>query len=249
MIHPTAIIAPGATIADDVHIGPFCRVGGDAVLGSGTRLEAHVILEGPVTLEENVRLFSFVKIGNGRCPVRVGARTFVREFCQIGTQSDADTPVTIAQDNFIMAYVQLFPGVTLGPNCVLTNAVTMHANAGCEERVIIGGLSSVAAGCTVGTGVMVGGASNLRKDVPPFCLVEGNPASVRGLNIIGLRRRFPDKGDIESVKNSFKKLYRGFDRHTAAALAQTLQNPQAKRFADFVAAHRCDTENKDTPHA
>ena len=241
MIHPTAIIAPGARIADGVHIGPFCRIGGDAVLGSGARLEAHVILEGPVALEENVRLFSFVKIGNGRCPVRVGARTFVREFCQIGTQSDAATPVEIAQDNFIMAYVQLFPGVRLGANCVLTNAVTLNENAGCEERVIIGGLSSVAEGCTIGTGVMVGGASNLTRDVPPFCLVEGNPATVRGLNIIGLRRRFPDKGDIESVKSSFKKLYRTFDRNAAAALAGTLENPQAKRFADFVAAHRCGT--------
>jgi UDP-N-acetylglucosamine acyltransferase len=241
MIHPTAVIAPEARIAPDVRIGPFCRIGKNAVIGSGTSLEAHVILEGPVTLEENVRLFSFVKIGNGRGPVRVGARTFVREFCQIGTQSDADAPVVIAQDNFIMAYVQLFPGVSLGANCVLTNAVTLYENAGCEERVIIGGLSSVAAGCTVGTGVMVGGASNLLCDVPPFCLAEGNPATVRGLNIIGLRRRFPDKGDIESVKRSFKKLYRGFDAQSAAALADTLENPQAKRFATFVAAHRCGT--------
>ena len=241
MIHPTTIIAQGARIADSVHIGPFCQIGPSAVIAEGVRLEAHVILEGPVTLEENVRLFSFVKIGNGRCPVRIGARTFVREFCQIGTQTDAETAVEIAQDNFIMAYVQLFPGVSLGPNCVLTNAVTMHENARCEERVILGGLSSVSEGCTIGTGVMVGGASNLQKDVPPFCLVEGNPASVRGLNIIGLRRRFPDKNDIESVKSSFKKLYRSFDREAAAELADTIDNPQARRFAAFVAAYRCGT--------
>jgi UDP-N-acetylglucosamine acyltransferase len=239
MIHPSAIIEPGAQVASDAHIGPFCRIGKDAVIGSGVRLEAHVILEGPVTLEANVRLFSFVKLGNGQCPVRIGERTFVREFCQFGTQSEDASPIDVARDNFIMAYVQLFPGVTLGPNCILTNAVTMQENAGCEERVIVGGLSSVAAGCTIGTGVMVGGASNLTRDVPPFCLVEGNPATVRGLNIIGLRRRFPDKVDIESVKSSFKKLYRGFDPHAAAALSDTIDNPQAKRFADFVAAHRC----------
>jgi UDP-N-acetylglucosamine acyltransferase len=240
MIHPSAVIEPGAQVAPDVRIGPFCHIGAQSVIKSGVKIEAHVITEGPVTLEENVRLFSFVKVGNGRCPVRIGAGTFIREFGQIGTQNDSSAAVDIAAENFIMAYVQLFPGVTLGANCVLTNAVTMLEGARCEERVILGGLSSVAEGCTVGTGVMVGGASNLKCDVPPFCIAEGNPAAVRGLNIIGLRRRFPDKSDIVSVKSSFKKLYRGFDRNAAAALALHLENPQAKRFADFVAAHRCN---------
>jgi len=239
MIHPTAVIAPGARIAEGVRIGPFCRIGGQVVIEENVALEAHVIVEGPVTLEAGVRLFSFVKIGNGLAPVTVGNRSVLREFCQVATQSDADTPVRIAPDNFLMAYVQLFPGVNLGPNCVLTNTVTLFENAACEERVIVGGLSSIESGCTIGTGVMVGGASRLAYDVPPFCLVEGNPGSVRGLNIIGLRRRFPDREDIESVKRAFKTLYRDFDPASAAALAATLTNPQAKRFAAFVAAHRC----------
>lgn len=239
MIHPTAVIEPGAQIAEGVRIGPFCHIGSQAVLGTDVRLEAHVILEGPVTLEEHVRLFSFVKIGNGHCPVTVGTRGIVREFCQIGNQNDAAAPVVIGPECFIMAYVQLFPGVALGPNCVLTNAVTMEQGSACEERVIIGGLSMVAAECTIGTGVMVGGASNLRQDVPPFCLVEGNPATVRGLNLIGLRRRFGDTEDIESVKRSFKQLHGDFDPSRAATLAADLANPQAVRFARFIAAHRC----------
>jgi len=239
MIHPTAVIEAGAQIASGVRIGPFCRIGREAVIGADARLEAHVILEGPVTLEEDVRLFSFVKIGNGRAPVRVGRRSVVREFCQFATQNDTDDAVEIGAENFIMAYVQLFPGVTLGPNCILTNAVTMLENSACEERVIVGGLSTVAAGCTVGTGVMVGGASNLGNDVPPFCLVEGNPAAVRGLNLIGMRRRFEAREDIESVRRCFRRLYRSFDPQAAAALAENLENPQAKRFAAFIAAHRC----------
>lgn len=239
MIHPTAVIEPGAKVAPNVSIGPFCHVGKDAVIGEGARLEAHVMIRGAVTLAEGVRLFSFVNIGNGYCDVRIGSRTFIREFCQIGTQNDSHAPIVIADDNFIMAYVQLFPGVTLGSHCVLTNAVTMGENSSCEERVIVGGLSSIGSRCAIGTGVMVGGASNLQYDAPPFCLVEGNPAQVRGLNIIGLRRRFPDRNDIESIKNSFKKLYRNFDPQKAAELAENLENPQAKRFADFIAAHRC----------
>lgn len=239
MIHPTSVIETGAVVAPHVQIGPFCHIGAGVTIGAGVRIEANVILEGPVTIEQNVRIFSFAKIGNGVAPVTVGAGTHLREFCQIASQnSDAD-PVTVASGNFIMAYVQLFPGVSLGENCVLTNAVTMQNNSGCEERVIIGGLSTIHATCRIGTGVMVGGASSVRFDLPPFCLVEGNPASVKGLNIIGLRRRFENREDIDSVKESFKKLYRTFDPKAAAAMADTLQNPQAKRFAAFIAAHRC----------
>jgi UDP-N-acetylglucosamine acyltransferase len=242
MIHPTAVVEPGATVAPDVRIGPFSRIGSGVRVGPGVRIEAHTVIEGPVTLEANVRVFSCVKIGNGRCPVTVGANTFIREFSQIGNQTDSDAPLTIAPDNFFMAYVQLFPGVRLGAGCVLTNAVTLLEGARCEERVIVGGLTSVAEGCTIGTGVMVGGASNLRNDVPPFCLVEGNPATVKGLNVIGMRRRFDDSADIESVKRIFKELYDAFDAEQAALIRDTLDNPQAERFAAFIATHRCGTD-------
>ena len=244
MIHPSAFVSAGAVIADGVYIGPFCRIGSGVRIERGVRIEAHTVIEGPVTLEANVRIFSFVKIGNGHCPVTVGENTFIREFCQIGNQTDSDAPLAIAADNFIMAYVQLFPGVSIAERCVLTNAVTLYENARCEERVIVGGLTTVAEGCTVGTGVMVGGASNLHSDVPPFCLVEGNPATVRGLNVIGMRRRFDDSADIESVKRIFKELYNAFDAEDAERLRSRLDNPQAERFAAFIATHRCRRDGK-----
>lgn len=235
MIHPTAIIDAGATIADNVTIGPFCRIGKGAVIRPGAVLQAHVILSGPVTLEENVRLFSFVNIGNGVAPVTVGENTHIREFCQIGNQEDDAVPLTIGKDNFVMAYVQLHPGVTLGDACILTNAVTLQNNVTCEEKVIVGGLSTIEAGNTIGTGVMIGGASYIDHDMPPFCLVEGNHASVKGLNIIGLRRRFENKEDIEAVKAAYKEIFRGgIDKEKASAIAASSTNPHATRLAAFV---------------
>jgi UDP-N-acetylglucosamine acyltransferase len=237
MIHPTAYIDPGASVAEGVAIGPFCRIGKGAVIRSGAVLQAHVILNGPVTLEENVRLFSFVKIGNGTAPVTVGANTHIREFCQIGNQEDDTVPLTIGKDNFIMAYVQLHPGVTLGEACILTNTVTLQKHVACEEKVIVGGLSTVEAGNTIGTGVMVGGASYIDRDMPPFCLVEGNHATVKGLNIIGLRRRFENKEDIEAVKTAYKEIFRGgVDKEKASAIAESGTNPHAVRLAAFVSS-------------
>lgn len=244
MIHPTAVIEPGAQLADGVQIGPFCHIGNAVVLENNVRLEAHVIIAGPVTIESDVRLFSFVKIGNGHCTVRVGTGSHIREFSQIGNQNDSPSPVRLGERSFIMAYTQIFPGVTLGDDCILTNAVTMQEESRCEERVIIGGLSSISERCSIGTGVMVGGASNLTHDIPPFCLAEGNPARVRGLNIIGLKRRFADNEVTQSVKRSFKQLHKNFNADTASELARTLDNPQAKRFAEFIAQHHCESDEK-----
>lgn len=245
MIHPTAVISSDARIDEGVTIGPFCRVGAGTVLETGVILEAHVILNGPIHLESAVHLFSFVNVGNGHASIHIGSRTHIREFAIIGCQNDSKHAIRIAKDNFIMAYVQLYPGVTLGANCVLTNTVTMQEGSRCEERVIIGGLSTVDAGCAIGTGVMVGGASHLTLDVPPFCLVEGNAAEVRGLNIIGLRRRFDDRAIVEGVKRAFKQLYRDFDRDRAAAFAAQTDNPQVRRFAAFIAAHTCTSPSKE----
>lgn len=238
MIHPTALIDPTAVIAPDVTIGPFCQVAAGVELHSGVTLAAHVVIESSVTLGEGVRVFAFAKIG-GRCPVTIGERSTVREFCQLGVQGEGDAPLHVAADVFLMAYTQLYSGVRIGANSILTNTVTLKENAACEERVIIGGLSTLETGCTLGTGIMVGGASQITADMPPFCLIEGNTASIRGLNLIGLRRRFPDKTDIESIKTAFRRVAKGeISRADARMHAESTTNPQAGRFLRFVAEYR-----------
>ncbi len=209
MIHPSAIIHASAQIADDVKIGPFCKVGKDVVIESGCDLQSYAICEEGVILRENVKIFSYSKLGNEKCKIEVGKNTHIREFCLIGTQTKDSDKVNIENDCFIMAYTQLYPGVTLGANSIITNAVTLEENVSTEEKVIIGGLSTVTPNIVIGTGVMIGGASKVDSNLPPFCLVEGNSASVKGLNIVGIRRRFEDKEEIESIKSAFKTIFRG----------------------------------------
>ncbi len=239
MIHTTTIIEDGATIADDVTIGPFCYIGKDVTIASGCQLESNIILKGKLDLANGVRIFSFAAIGNESSTVSIGEKTHIREFTQIGTQESqehTETQVSIGANNFIMGYVQILSGVTLGEYCIITNAVRLHENVTCQDRVIVGGLSTVEANNTLGTGVMIGGASYIDQDMPPFTLVEGNKASIKSLNVIGLRRRLENKEDIEEIKSIFKRILgENIDKELALEISQTHENAYARELAYFVA--------------
>ena len=238
MIHTTAIIEDGASIADGVKIGPFCHVGKDVSLAEGCQLESNVILKGKLTVDKNVRIFSFVAVGHDNSEITIGEKTHIREFSQVGSQESEDAPsnkIVVGANNFLMGYVQILSGVELSDYCILTNAVKLYENVKCEERVIIGGLSSVTANNKLGTGVMIGGASFVDHDMPPFTLVEGNRASVKGLNVIGLRRRLENKDDIEEIKSIFKRILGDeIDKELAQEIAKTHENEYVKRFAEFI---------------
>lgn len=204
-IHKTVIIKDGAKIASDVIIGPFCTIDKDVELKSGCRLESNVILKGKLEVGEDVKIFSFTVIGHDNSDIKIGAKTHIREFCQIGAQESEDetnNKIIIGANNFLMGYVQIFSGVEIGDFSTLTNAVKLYENVKCQERVIVGGFSTIEANNTLGTGVMIGGASVVSHDMPPFTLVEGNRATIKGLNVIGLRRRLENKDDIEEIQEA-----------------------------------------------
>ena len=239
MIHSSAIIEDGAVIADDVTIGAFCHIGKDVTISSGCILEANIVLDGKIFIDENVKIFSFSAIGQQGSNIEIGKNTHIREFTQIGTQGDVNqekNKISIGNDNFIMGYVQIFFGVELGGFCIITNAVKLYENVKCEDRVIIGGLSTIEANNTIGAGVMIGGASYVTHDLPPFTLVEGNRASVKSLNVIGLRRRLENQNQIDEIKSIFKRvLGENVDKELAKEIADTHENEYIKRFVSFIA--------------
>jgi len=238
MIHSSSFIDPSAIIAEDVSIGPFCHIGKNVVIESGCLIASHVVMNDNVTCKANVKIFSYVNLGNHLAKIIIGENTHIREFSLLGTDSENDKTVTIEHDNFIMAYVRLSNGVTLEPHCVITNSVTMLENVTCKEKVIVGGLSTIEANCTIGTGVMIGGASYITKDMPPFTLVEGNSAVVKGLNLVGMRRRFEDRNDIKAIKEAYKAIYRnGIDKKEALKRSEKSQSLYVKQFCDFIARH------------
>lgn len=239
-IHKTTIIEEGAIIAPNVIIGPFCYIGKGVEIKSGSVLESNIILKGKITIDEDVKIFSFAAIGCDDSEIKIGTKTHIREFTQIGTQESEDEKskeIIIGANNFIMGYVQILSGVELGEFCIITNAVRLYENVKCEERVIVGGFSTIQANNKIGTGVMIGGASVVTTDIPPFMLVEGNKATIKGLNVIGLRRRLENKEDIEEIKAIYKKvLGDGTDKTLAQEIAETNENDYIVRLASFIAS-------------
>ena len=235
MIHPTAIIEEGASIAPDVEIGPFCLIGSEVTLKSGVSIASHTTLRGKILIDEDVKIFSHVTMGHATSSISIASKSHIREFVQISTHDDDSAPVSIGKEVFIMAYVQLHAGVSIADRAILTNAVILHKNVECGEKVIVGGLSSIGENLKIGTGVMIGGASHLKSSMPPFSLVEGNPASIKGLNTIGLRRRFENIADIDAIKNAYKSIYKeGVDIQAASDIIAKDANINGVTFAKFV---------------
>jgi len=240
MIHPSAQIAQGAKIADNVQIGPFCHVSRDVTLQSGVILEPHVTLENGVTIGAHSHLYAFVHIGNGKATVTIEKACTIREFTKIGTLSTDNQPIVISADCYIMGYVEIRSGTKIQKGCIITNSVLLDRNSQCQEGVIIGAKATVAQNCTIGRGVMVGGASAVQGDIPPYCLAEGYPdATIRGLNLIGMRRNFEDRESITQVKKSFMHLKKkDFSPLEASHMLPTVNDTHAKRFITFIATHK-----------
>lgn len=252
-IHPTAIVASGAQLADDVVIGPYAIIGEHVCIGARTRVGAHCVIEGHTRIGEDNQIFQFASLGAqpqdkkyAQEPTRleIGDRNTIREFCTFNTGTVQDKGVTrVGSDNWIMAYVHIAHDCQVGNHTILANNATLAGHVHLGDWVIIGGLSGIHQFTHIGAHAMAGFASHISQDVPPFMMVDGNPLAVRGMNLEGLRRRGFSPERIQAVRQIHRVLYReGRTLEAArAALPEIAQRwPQAQSdvqlVLDFLAA-------------
>jgi UDP-N-acetylglucosamine acyltransferase len=217
-IHPTAVVDPQAQIDSSVAIGPYAVIGPGVRIGAGTTVGPHCVIEGRTTMGRDNRIFQFSSIGaipqdkkyaGEPCELVIGDRNLVREFCTFNIGSPGGGGVTrVGDDNWIMAYTHIAHDCQVGNHTTLANNTTMGGHVEIGDWVTVGGLSGIHQFVKVGAHAMVGFASAVSQDVPPFMLVDGNPLTVRGFNVIGLRRRDFSPGRIAAVKQMHKLLYR-----------------------------------------
>ena len=215
-IHPTAIIEEGATIGKDVTIGPFVTISSKATIGDGTVIDAHTVIAGKTTIGKNNHIFSFAAIGTDPQDLKydgeeveliIGDNNKIREFTLLNPGTKGGGSVTkIGDNNLLMGYVHLGHDVIMGNNCILANAVNIAGHVIIGNHVVIGGVTPVHQFVKIGDHVMVGGGSAISQDIPPYCLAEGNRATLRGLNLIGLRRRV-SRDEIDALKVVYKALF------------------------------------------
>ena len=217
-IHPTALVAAGASLDPTVTVGPYTVIGPHVAIGPGTTVGAHCVIEGRTTIGEDNRIFQFASLGAAPQdkkyagePTRlvIGNRNTIREFCtfNLGTAQDKGV-TTIGDDNWIMAYVHIAHDCLVGNQTILANNATLAGHVHVADQAIIGGLTGIHQFVKVGAHVMAGFASHISQDVPPFMMVDGNPLAVRGLNLEGLRRRGFSPARVAGIKQMHRLLYR-----------------------------------------
>jgi UDP-N-acetylglucosamine acyltransferase len=217
-IHPTAIVDPGAQLDSSVTVGPYTLVGPHVKIGAGTTVAGHVMIEGHTTIGRDNRIFQFGSIGAANQDKKyqgeptelvIGDRNTIREFVTLHIGTVQDKAVTrIGDDNWIMAYTHIAHDCVVGNHTTLANTTTLAGHVELGDWVTVGGLTGIHQFVKVGAHAMVGFASAVSQDVPPFMLVDGNPLAVRGINAVGLKRRDFSSGRIAVVKQMHKLLYR-----------------------------------------
>ena len=238
-VHPTALIAPGARIAADAVIGPWCSVGPDVVIEPGVRLVSHVVLDGDTLIGEGAKIYPFCTVGlppqdlkyRGE-PTRtvIGPRTQLREHCTIHRGTVTGSGVTrVGADCLLMAVVHVAHDCELGDGVIVANNVVMGGHVAIGAGAVIGGATALHQFVRIGRAAMVGGASGVEADVVPFGTVLGNRARLTGMNVVGLKRRGVDRAGLHRLRAAFRLLFASGEG-AGAVFARRLE--QARAMAD-----------------
>jgi UDP-N-acetylglucosamine acyltransferase len=246
-IHPTAIVHPGARLAEDVTVGPYAVIDDNVVIGRGSKVGAHAVIKPFVEIGEDCEIYQMASIGEipqdlkfqgEESKLVIGNRNRIREFATLNRGTAGGGGVTRTGDDcFIMAYAHMAHDCIIGNNVILANAVQMGGHVHIEDYAIVGGGSVLHQFIRIGTHSMIGGGSAVPQDVPPYTNVAGNRAELHGLNLIGISRRGFSAEDIAALKKAYRIIFRsGLTVKDAKARleGEGLVNVHAKRLMEFV---------------
>ena len=216
-IHPTAIVAPGATLAEDVSIGPYCVVGEEVVLGAGVTLIAHIVVDGRTTIGEKTRIFPFASIGlepqdlkyrGEKSRLVIGRHNTIREHVTMNPGTEGGGMVTRVGDRgLFMVGAHVAHDCQIGDHVIMANNATLAGHVVVEDYALLGGLSAVHQFVRIGQHAMIGGMSGVERDVIPYGQVMGDRARLSGLNIIGMQRRGFSREDIQTLRSAYQFLF------------------------------------------
>ncbi len=217
-IHSTAIVHPKAQIDEDVEIGPYSVVGENVKIGKNTVIGPHVVVEGWTEIGEENKVFQFASIGSinqdlkyhgEKAYLKIGNRNTIRESVTMNIGTEGGGGVTsVGDDNLFMVGAHIAHDCILGSNIIIANLGTLAGHITIEDGAIVGGVVAIHQFCRIGKMAIIGGCSKIVQDIPPYMMADGHPAEVRGINLIGLKRKKYDRKVIQNIKEVHKIMYR-----------------------------------------
>jgi UDP-N-acetylglucosamine acyltransferase len=245
--HATAVVHPGAVIGRDVEIGPYCLVGEHVSIGEGTQLLANVVIQGHTEIGSENVIYPFAVIGGtsqdkkfrGEVSyVRIGDRNQLREYVTVNRGTEPGSATTIGSDCHLLAYVHIAHDCHIGDKVVMSNLTQLAGHCIVGDGANLAGMVGVHQFVRIGRYAFIGGRSKILKDCPPFMLVEGNPAIVRGLNRVGLKRQEVTSEAQAELKDAYRMLYMGNETLSTVVdrLREKVRTPEGKELVAFFAA-------------
>jgi len=228
-VHPSAIVAPGAELAEGVVVGPFAMIEAGVRVGRGALIGSHCVLEGDTEIGADCRIGSHSVIGSAPqdvkyrgepTRVRIGERTLIREFVSIHRASTGSEGTTrVGADCYLMAYTHVAHDCQVGDQVVMANQATLGGHVRVGSHATIGGLTGIHQFVRIGEYAFVGACSAVNQDIPPYVSARGNMAKPYGLNLVGLRRQGFSRETIHALQHAYRAIFSP-GLNTSQALAQ-----------------------------
>ena len=247
LIHPSAVVESGASLGRGVRIGPFCHVGGEAVLHDNVELVSHVSVMGATTIGEGSRIFPQAVLGappqnqkhkGGRTTLTIGRNAVIRECATLHTGTDTSRGETRIGDNaFLMAYTHIAHDCILGNNVTLANYAGVAGHVELGDFVNLGAFAGVHQFVRIGHHAFIAGSAGVVGDVIPYGMAFGNRARLRGFNIIGLKRSGMSRADLSALRAAYRVLFspeRPLADNAAVVAQQFANSAVVTDIADFV---------------
>jgi UDP-N-acetylglucosamine acyltransferase len=246
-VHASAIIEPGAELADDVVIGPFCVVGAKVRLAAGVRLESHVVVTGRTAVGRDCRIFPFACLGHRpqdlkyageETELRIGERNQIREHVTMHPGTAPGGGITrVGNDGLFMAAIHVAHDCTIGDGVIMANNATLGGHVTVQDHAILGGVSAIHQYARIGRQAMVGGLAAVENDVIPYGMVLGNRARLVGLNVVGLKRRGVGHDELHALRQAYRQLFHepgSFAERVARARQRFGDQPKVIEIVEFI---------------
>lgn len=247
-IHPTALVDPGAELGAGVTVGPYCIIEAGVVLGDDCWLQHHVTVCGPTRIGARNRFHAYCSIGQQTQDLKyrgeptgleIGDENNFREFCTVNRSTGAENKTRVGNCGNFLAYSHIGHDCQVGNAVIFSNNGTLAGHVQVGNYAVIGGLTAVHQFCRIGNYAITGGCSKIVQDVPPFMIADGNPAKIRGINLVGLERNGFSVESVKAIKEAFRLIYRAkynTGQAVAAIREQLPSMPEIEEILRFIEA-------------
>jgi UDP-N-acetylglucosamine acyltransferase len=242
-IHPSTLVDPSAEIGAGTIIGPYCVIASEVMLGENCWLQHHVTLCGPMRAGARNKFYAYCSIGQQTQDLKyqgeptyleIGDDNTFREFVTINRSTTGEGKTRVGSRGNFLAYSHIGHDCTVGDEVVFSNNGTLAGHVQVGNHAVMGGLTAVHQFCRIGRFAITGGCTKIVQDVPPFMIADGNPAEIRGVNLVGLERKGFTPESVKWIKEAFRLIYRSKYNTRQAVDAVRKELPQTEEIMQII---------------